>query len=555
MHHLAKPWSHRLSAVVLVVIGGLTYTAYYQPLLFSDDWSYFVMPMAQHSLNWLNVANRRPLLDTPATILQALVGLNIDALYAIAWVVTLAIALQLYWVLQRLLPRMRYVALLVAALTLVYPADLSQMWLTHTLVGRVAWLMTLVAVSALITFVERRRYVYLAIATVLAVVAPLLYEAALGVLLTLCALLAIWKREVPWRDRRWVLLPAGLNMAYMVWRSLGYQIVGIDDPYLAEITLDIGRLFDRLILGFKSLLWAWTEPVRGWLALTNNGVAGLLIVVAIGSLWAVIWLLTRRQAAHSVAVTSRHEWVRLLGVGVVFACAGYFPVLVLYEPNLDTVQSRVNLWAIPGMALCIVASLALAAQQFAPARTPRFYALISAGVAVLLGIGILTQLTARAEASVAWTEQKHIWQELFQLAPQIKEGTAVYFVLPNYKDRVGFVNLRRLPLSNSWEATAALNVLYDQTSLHGDVTLPDAVGLGEPGFEPAGVRDFVTDRLVSYSDTLFVVYSGTPRRLTVVTDLQRELGLTWPTPDYAPESHILRTPPPPIELRRLVADG
>ncbi|HZY41455.1 MAG TPA: hypothetical protein VFF59_05580, partial [Anaerolineae bacterium] len=292
--------TQRWSAAILLLIAAVTYTPVYRPIIFSDDWSYFVLPMAQRSLSWFDAADRRPLIDAPAMILQALVGLNIDGFYVIAWLVTIAIGWQLYWVLQQLLPQRRAIALLVAALTLIYPADLSQMWLTHTLVGRVAWLMTLWAMSGLILFLERRNYAYLAAATGLAVVAPLLYEAALGMLLALCALLAIWSDKAPWRYRRWVLLPAVLNAAYMLWRSLGYKIVGIDDPYLTEITLDAGRLIDRMILGFKSLLWGWTEPVRSGLSLPSNLLAGILIVATIGGLWVLIVWVTRRPTARPV---------------------------------------------------------------------------------------------------------------------------------------------------------------------------------------------------------------------------------------------------------------
>lgn len=548
MNRLAGYVPHWLSAVVLALIGGVTYTAFYQPILFSDDWSYLVMPMAQQSINWFSVADRRPLVNAPVALLHSLIGLNIDGLYVTAWLITLAIAWQLYWVLQRLLPlRLRYVALLVAALTLVFPADLSQMWLTHTVLGRMAWLLTLVAMSALLTFVERHHYGYLVVATLLAVIAPLMYEAALGVLLAVCILLAVWKRAL------WVLLPAGLNVAYMLWRSLGYNLVGIDDPYLTEITLDIGQLLDRLILGFKSLFWAWTEPVRSWLGLSNNGEAGLLILATIGALWGIVWALTRRSTARTAAATPPREWGKLLGLGLAFACAGYFPILILYEPNLDSVHSRVNIWAIPGAALCIVALLALAAQRLARGHTRRFQGYIVTGVAVLIGIGMATQLTVRAEAATAWGEQIHVWQDLFEVAPQLTDGTTVYFVLPGYNDRVGYVNTRRLPLSSSWEVTAALNVLYDRTTLHGDVVLPDANNLGEPELTPAGIRDFVTGRLIPYSAAVFVMYAGTPRHLRVVEDVSHELDLMWPTPDYAPEQHIVLSPPLPIELRRLVA--
>lgn len=62
-----------------------------------------------------------------------------------------------------------------------------------------------------------------------------------------------------------------------------------------------------------------------------------------------------RPPARAVTVTLPREWGQLLGLGVAFACAGYFPILILYEPNLDSIHSRVNIWAIPGVALCIVA--------------------------------------------------------------------------------------------------------------------------------------------------------------------------------------------------------
>ena len=542
--------THRWSAALIVLIGAVAYVPLYQTIIFSDDWSYLVMPMAQRTLTWFNAADRRPLVNAPAALLDAIVGVNVDVWYVLAWLVTVSLALLIYWVMQRLLPaRLRYVALLSAALALVYPADLSKMWLTHTLLGRVAWLMTLVAMNALISFVQRRQWRYLVLATALAVFAPLFYEAALGVLMALCVLLALAKRQP------WVLLPAGLNAAYMLWRSLGYNLVGIDDPYLTEITLDPGQLLNRLILGLKSLLWGWTEPVRNWLALPNNGLAGALIVAAIILLWVVGWLLTRRWLTRSANGTSRREWLTLLGLGLAFACAGYFPILILYEPNLDSVQSRVNLWAIPGAALSIVAFLALVARWLTRDHLPRLQWFVGSAVAVLLSIGLATQLTVRAEAATAWREQTHVWQDLFELAPQLADGAAVYFVLPGYNDRVGYVNTGRLPLSNSWEATAALNVLYDRTTLHGDVVLPDTGGVAEPELTPTGVRDFVTGRLIPYSATVFVRYAGTPRHLRLVTDLSSELGLAWPTPDYAPARLISPTAPPPIELRRLVATG
>lgn len=106
---------------------------------------------------------------------------------------------------------------------------------------------------------------------------------------------------------------------------------------------------------------------------------------------------------------------------------------------------------------------------------------------------------------------------------------------------VGYVNMLWLPLSSSWEATAALNVLYDLfTTLHGDVVLPDANNLGQPELTPDGVRDFVTGRVVPYSAAVFVTYAGTPRDLRVVEDVSRELDLMWPTPEYAPVVRIVR---------------
>lgn len=522
-----------------------------------DDWSQIVEPMANHTLSWVDWANRRPLLDTPLQILQQVFGLNLHAFYLVAWLVTTLAAVQLFVLIRQVRPDWRLRAWGVAAVALVYPADFSQMWLAHVLHARIGWLLALVAASCLVLFLKRRAIGWLIAATLLSSIALLLYEAQLGVFVAFGLLLLVVYRQVPWHTRWLLFIPLGVNGAYTLWRSVGLRVAGIQDQYLGELTLGVGDLLGRVLLGIQVLWWSWTEPVRRLLHLDSNGLAllimlGALIILVFGAMRAAA-----RQPAittETSAASTKTDWLTLL-IGAGLSVAGYFPTILLYEPNLDGVYSRVNFYALPGAALCLLAAVSMLIGRLAHGDLRRWRAGFMTVVVALIGLGMLVQIWVRHNAVLAWQEQRGLWAQLFDLAPRFEPETMVVFVLPDSHEQIGFANWWRTPLSAGWEASAALRVLYADPTLQGAVIMPEVVGYGEPNLVPTGVKDPWTGNIVSYDRVVFLTYDRSRQQLTVLQDAAPALNVDWPLTGYEADRRIALDAPPAVPLRRLVQDS
>lgn len=522
-----------------------------------DDWSQIVEPMANHALSWVDWANRRPLLDAPLQILQQVFGLNLHAFYLVAWLVTTLAAVQLFVLIRQVKPDWRLRAWAVAAVALVYPADFSQMWLAHVLHARIGWLLALVAASWLVLFLQRRTIGWLIAGTVLSSVALLLYEAQLGVFVAFGLLLLMVYRDVPWRTRWLLLIPLGVNGAYTLWRSVGFRVAGIQDQYLGELTLGVGDLLGRVLLGIQVLWWSWTEPVRRLLRIDSNWLALLIMLGALIILVFVAMRAAARQTTNVMKISAaspKADWLTVL-IGAGLCVAGYFPTILLYEPNLDGVYSRVNFYALPGAALCLLTAVALLIERLARGDLRRWQAGFMTVVVALIGLGMLVQIWVRHNATLAWQEQRGLWAQLFDLAPRFEPETMVVFVLLDSHEQIGFANWWRMPLSAGWEASAALRVLYADPSLQGAVILPDVVGYDEAHLLPAGIQDRWTGNIVSYDRAVFLTYDHERQQLTVLLDAERALNVTWPLTGYEPDRRIIPGARPAVPMRHLVQNA
>ncbi|MBI5566084.1 MAG: hypothetical protein HY870_14405 [Chloroflexi bacterium] len=548
--------TNRKGVIGLLLIAAVTYTSFYAPIVYMDDWSQIVEPMTRQTLTWVDWADRRPLLDAPLQILHQVFGLNLDAFYLVAWFITTLAAVQLYLLIRQFRPAWQQRAWAVAALTLVYPADFSQMWLAHVLHARLGWLLALVAASCMLTYLKRRTIGWVLAATALSSSALLLYEAQLGIFIAFGLLAIVLKRAVAWRTRLMLLIPLGVNGVYTLWRSVGFRMVGIQDEYLSELTLGIADLLGRLLLGFQVLWWSWTEPVRRLLQVDSNWLALLIMLGVLGSLVLVAMGWARRKpttVAEVPQTSAKPDWLTLL-IGASLIAAGYFPTILLYEPNLDGVYSRVNFYALPGAALCLVIAASAITKRLARGDARRWRAGFMTAICVLIALGMAVQMWVRHNAAAAWQEQRGIWAQLIAVAPQFEPGTLVCFVLTSYLDQSGFANWGRTPLSTGWEASAALRLLYDDPSLQGAVIMPEGVGYGEAKLLPTGVQDRWLGTMVPYARTVFLTYDKSQQQLTVLTEVSGVLGLDWSLADYEPYRHIVQVAPRQIAARRLIVN-
>jgi len=246
----------------------------------------------------------------------------------------------------------------------------------------------------------------------------------------------------------------------------------------------------------------------------------------------------------------REVWV-LFVVGVILVVAGYVPIGLLYEPSLNSLASRVNLFALLGASLIIVSLLYGCALLVARTRQ-QVMRLVLAGAIPLMIVGIATQVMVQYDIRVAWVEQKHIWAELFTLIPNLAADTTVCFVLDGNQDRVGFANWQRTPLSSNWEVTGGLQVLYGNDSLRGEVLFSDVNVYGETILAEDGVVDFWTGRVAPYDSVVFVFYEEHAKRLSLLDDLSSVLPVNQTAPMYAPRARIVDSPTPSVQWRWLV---
>jgi hypothetical protein len=181
-------------------------------------------------------------------------------------------------------------------------------------------------------------------------------------------------------------------------------------------------------------------------------------------------------------------------------------------------------------------------------RQPEIDMMVAAIVIPLILLGIAIQLQVRYDDRTSWNEQKQMWHEFFDLAPDLKDGTIVYFIFPDDGEKEASLNRnkRRTPLHGAGDVGAALNILYGRHSLQGDVTTPDSL-LRD------GVKNQYTGQITSYDSTIFMVFEGHPKRLRMIEDLQAEGLTTFDVPIYKPHEHIIQIPTTQTQYRWLVA--
>ena len=134
------------------------------------------------------------------------------------------------------------------------------------------------------------------------------------------------------------------------------------------------------------------------------------------------------------------------------------------------------------------------------------------------------------------------------MAPDLKDETTVYFILPGYQS---LRPAERTPLTAIWEASGALRVLYGKDTLVGEVAFPDLDPPGSLSFQQNGVVYPMHASPTPYNRTIFMIYDGSPRHLRLVENLQSEFKLNWAVTGYSPNSRIINDQPK-TDLRWLI---
>jgi hypothetical protein len=350
---------------VLAATGMLAWLAYgfrHAPVLYSDDWTYIIGEYTRGDLQWFDWAGSRPLLDMPFSVLTSLFGLNIRAFYVVLMALHALAALQFYWLLRRIGLRERGIALGIALLFMVYPADYTHMWLTMINVW-VCMNLLLGYAHLLLTF-TRTGSAWAILAALAALLVSLgIYEAQLGLALLWPLLLLVLNRDIPRVRKALLLTPMLIGPVFAAWRMLGAPAIGITDPYVQRVELSPFVLLSRLWASSKLLLlWDWAIPVLRALDTQNNWLAWAIIGALVGLCWLIAAMLLRRRESwqgQEVAGSLQdvHRSLALAAAGLTLILAGYVPAIILSGATLYSIASRVHLFASIGASVFIAAIL------------------------------------------------------------------------------------------------------------------------------------------------------------------------------------------------------
>lgn len=464
-------------AVVSVMISGLNAS----PALYSDDWVQVIHGPLVNEPRIFDIFDNRPMRMAPFYFQYQLLGLNVQSYYWLLALSHLLIALALFTFLS-LFDRFRrhHFALIVTLLFMVYPTDYSRMWLNHWHYSS-AFLVFAIAALLFARFAHLGGWPKLLIAIVGLFASLLIYEGHLGLVLLL-GLVLVFGARGPVPRKRVVLLSIVIVSATVgAWRIFGQQWFGIESYGLDRLVVDAETIVARVSLGLKiTLVWGWSTTVSNlvpWLRGNNIG-SILMLLLVIGGVWMTLRVASMIGPTHDklgLAVDDRKEIAQFSLVallGLVVLVAGYFPVVTVYQPNLSDTASRFNQFAVLGGAMVVGSGLLVARILVSSNRAIR-HAFLFAAVGVLVAHGVVTQHLVSQEHHKSWVEQKAIWTQLSQIAPDLRDNTSVLLVLPGYVEQAGFQSFGRLPFAGEWDWQSGLRLLYDNPTLSGVISYPD----------------------------------------------------------------------------------
>lgn len=572
MNSRTKAQDNRIKEILpvlalVVIISYAIYGLFHAPGLFIDDWAM----MRRITINladqkWLDLGSHRPLTYSIWLLQCHLFGPNLIPYYLVLGALHIFRAALTYAIVSRLpLIQSRLFGLAIALLFLAYPIDYSHTYLITTNI-QVAACLTLLYGYFLQRFASGDRWVSLGIALLCLVASLGFYEAQVGIVCAWPLVLALIYRPTTALKRLGLLVPIILVAAYAIYRVWGLQTFGAEELYLPIDTLAPGPLLERMYLGYKvSLVLGWVTTLQNIFpafAGKNEGAFLALAAFVLILLLLSSWILFRHRAARlqqpGASWLSGERWSVIRPfliaafVGLLLVGAGYVPIILAGTPNLSGMgqYSHMNFFASLGGAVVVASALMAAAIFFSRARE-HVGRLFLISVVPFLLLGIVTQAWVQYDVRSTWQEQTTIWQELFAAAPDFVDDTTVVLVLPGYEDRVGYQNWRRTPLLTHWEVTSALQVLYDNKTLAGDVIFPDITVRWEPILNSQGIlrHDGV---ITPYAQSLFYSYDGRTGTLRRLDQVPVELAEESIDPIDLNAQRVLSGPRPGIPIRRLV---
>jgi len=393
-----------------------------------EEWIYLRDIDARTPLEMLwnppySASTHRPLALAPYLLAYLLTPDSFVGLNMIAALILFGKGLAMYFLVRRLVPANSALALVSAALLVVYPADEALLTLRTTNLHAGVFLL-LVAFNALIGAYERFRWTTLVAMLVAEVVALETYEG--GLLLTFCGpVLLVWLRRGI--DKRIIVLGA-LWEATSIYFFLIHVMEMLRDPasYPAQLMARSGlgsSSFQILGEWLFSVLRAYRRVfVTGWYRALpgldwRDPYLHLSVGVVVFVLLPAVWVHARQSEKTDPDIDTR-RYLSLASLGV----AAVLPAFALYLPTAwRNTNWRVFLFSSIGAALAVGIMCCLFARFFNEWRQGVFVGSAS----LLITIATFNALVQHDGYYQDSQRQQRILAAIIREAPRIAPGTTV----------------------------------------------------------------------------------------------------------------------------------
>ncbi len=424
----------------------------------------------------------RPVLVVFTPIKYYLFGTDIPA--HLAWTVLLGVlAATLLYGILRLLRLPWYHALLIAALTIVYPwFDSIRLWESAN-PPPLSICLALAGLWIALVGVTRRSWWLHACAAVLYLLSILAYEITLP-LIALAGLLYVLLGG--WREARWRWA------VDLVVVAIGGIWVGTHTTRtVSGISADLDHL-GEIVSGAKTIVARTFDP----LGPAPHTTLALLLAAAI--LLAGVAVLFWRRERGTGSETAEpgwglREWLLLAGAGLLVTVLGwliFIPADPYYTPSVFGITNRVNALAGYGLVIAAYAVIGTAVWlAFAAWPAARRWApLATVGLALVLGAAYVHVLERHVGLwQTAYDAQKVAIERMKRAYPQLPPETTLFTTgYPAYQ------TLGVAIFAATWDVNGMVKLEYDDGTLSGYpvipgmelVCRPDGVGLGGEGAPP-----------------------------------------------------------------------
>ena len=539
-----------LPTLILSAVATLDLRSLVSPVIFSDDWCYLVSGRIFGGLTLVDWSSRRPFTLTLYTAVMSVAGLRLQYLILLNFLITFATAILLYFLLRRVLPQVDWLALPVTLVYLVYPVDTTRTWMV-TIYIHLVLLITLGVLWLLVDFAARGGGWQIILAWAAILVSLGAYEGQFGLLMGGAVLLAVISRRMPAKRRALLLSILLTGALFIFWRVFVQpQWLNIHDTYFQEIQLSPVFLIYRFYLAASLFTVGWASSAAAYFGLSQGALIAVIGGVAVIAALLVYLLRAKREPLLSWG--QREPLLKTLLLtfltGVFFWGAGYIPGIAIFNPTGSGVASRGNVFAIPGASLALV-SLVAYVTALAGRSRQQAAAMTLAAILPFVIVGGMAQLWIQSENDSGWNDQKQLWNGLFAALPGVQDGTTVVIVIPGYDH---LRPLQRLPLTAQWEAACGMQVLNNQQGgLRARFYYPD-LKLTQPTLLEAGVKEYDTDEIIPYANTIFVSYDPAVGSVRLIERLEDQFALPFQVKGYAPRQRITPQPPQAGVYRWLV---